>query len=130
MVESADGLTWTKADTGTLTVGATDVNLKGVVVFDPAKGTTAYTAGDTISILIHGIIAVHCAATAGITPGLLLKSGTTTDVGRAIVFALDSATTDKHDLLHKVYASCFGIALSSQNGAADSLAWMFVGVKF
>ncbi len=130
MVESTDGVTWTKSDTGALTVGANDLNLKGVVVFDPAKGTTAYTAGDQISILIFGVVSVHCVNTAGITPGLLLQSGTSADVGRAKAFTWVSAASDTHEVMHKVWASCFGISLGTQNGAADSLVWMFMGVKF
>jgi len=130
VVESTDdGLSWTSADTGNLTDSVQDLATRGVVMFDPAKGTANYATGDKITVVIWGIVACRAVGTAGIDEFELLQAGTSTDVGRVRVSTYASANSVTHDHFVRVLQSHVGLALNAQNGAADSLVWVFVGVR-
>jgi len=130
VVESIDdGLTWTKADTPTLSDTVQDVSLKGVVVFDPVKGTTAFAVDDRVSVCIWGIITCKAIGTAGIDEFELLQAGTAGDAGRVRVSTYASIGTVTHDHIVRVLQSHVGLAMNAQNGAADTLVWVFVGMR-
>jgi len=127
VVETTDGLSWTLADTPTLSDTVSDNTMKGVVVFNPNKGTVAYATNDLITIMVWGMITCKAVGTAGITMGEYLQAGTGADAGRVRASTYASAAAATHDHLKAaLIGSHVGTALSVQNGAADTLVWVLI----
>jgi hypothetical protein len=130
-VESTDGgKTWTAASTEVLGVAATDVNMKGIAVFDPKKGLTSYASGDVFSICLFGVITAKAVATSGILVGRLVKASVAAGTpGQATLGVAASVAADVHDNLPLMYNSMLGVALSAPAATAGALFWLFVGVR-